>query len=85
MAELSGLEELAKRISEQGSNARFAEGVGISEPYLSMILSGARPFSRVPVSTALAISQHSGIPIERLAGGAAKPTSVPEPKRAVRR
>lgn len=68
MADLTGLQELAAKIGEQGSNAQFAENIGISEPYLSMILSGARPFSRVPVETAIKISQQSGIAIERLAG-----------------
>lgn len=65
---MDGLQELAKTIDERGSRGEFAEKAKISESYLSNIINGRQPFSRVPVETAMRISAESGIPIERLAG-----------------
>ena len=63
-----GLHELNAVIDANWTRGGFADEAGISEPYLSQILSGARPFSRVPVGTAMKISKLSGISIDRLAG-----------------
>jgi transcriptional regulator with XRE-family HTH domain len=65
---VSGLTELAQKIDAAGSRAEFAEKAKISESYLSNILSGRQSFSRVPVETAMRISEASGLSIERLAG-----------------
>jgi len=65
---MDGLVELARRIDEVGTRADFAEKAKISESYLSNIISGRQPFSRVPVETAMRISRESGISIEQLAG-----------------
>lgn len=74
----TGLEELATKIDAEGTRRAYAEKLGISENYLSQLLNGDRPFSRVPVSLALKISQTAEISIERLAGAkqiAAMPTA----------
>lgn len=64
---MTGIEELAKAIDEAGSRAAFAERAEISESYLSNILSGRKPFARVPVETAVRIAEAAGISVERLA------------------
>ncbi len=70
---MDGLQKLASVIDGQGTRREFAELAHLSESYLSDILSGKRPFNRVPVSTAIRISELSGISIERLAGKTRKP------------
>lgn len=65
---MDGLTELARKIDEIGTRSDFAKKIDISESYLSNLLSGRHPFTRVPVATAMRISAESGIPIERLAG-----------------
>jgi transcriptional regulator with XRE-family HTH domain len=63
----TGLQELAAAIDARGSRRDFARKVGIGEPYLSMILSGKRPLSRLPFQTVLLLSEHTGIPADRFA------------------
>lgn len=68
-AKISVLDELARSIDKRvGSRADFAKAVGIGQAYLSQILSGKRPLSRLPMSTGQKISHLSGIPMERLTG-----------------
>lgn len=75
--EMTVLDELAQVIAKRpGSRADFAKAVGIGQVYLSQILTGKRPLSRLPMQTGLKISQVSGIPMERLSGEA--PTLAPE-------
>lgn len=67
--EMTVLDELARAITERGgSRADFAKAVGIGQVYLSQILNGKRPLSRLPMETGRKISQISGIPMERLTG-----------------
>lgn len=73
---MDGLQELAKVIDGKGTRREFAELAHLSESYLSDILSGKRPFNRVPVSTAMRISELSGISIEKLAGKSNKPKAI---------
>jgi hypothetical protein len=44
----------------------FAQRIGVSKSYLSMLLSGARPFCRIPGHLALKINEETGIPIDQL-------------------
>jgi transcriptional regulator with XRE-family HTH domain len=67
MAGNIGLQELAEAIDAQGSRRDFARKTGIAAPYLSMILSGKRPLSRLPFQTILRLSEHTGIPADRFA------------------
>lgn len=70
------LDELVRTIDRMpGSRGDFAKAVGIKQPYLSDILRGRRPLSRLPAGTLLKFSQVSGIALDRLAGAAA--TSPP--------
>lgn len=64
------LELLKEKIAKEGTRADFAKAVGIGKAYLSQILSGKRPLSRLPAGTLLRFSKVSGIALERLAGGA---------------
>ena len=66
---VDGLAELAEKIDAAGTRAEFARKVGIGEPYLSKILSGKRPFGRLPIQTGAKISEAAGIPLERLTAG----------------
>jgi len=69
--EMTVLDELAQSIDRRpGKRADFAKAVGIGQAYLSQILSGKRPLSRLPLGTAHKLSQASGIPVERLASEA---------------
>jgi hypothetical protein len=61
------LTELAAKIDSAGTRAEFARKVEIGEPYLSNILSGRRPLSRLPFETILRLSEHTGIPADRFA------------------
>jgi len=62
------LEELRRAIDRRpGKRANFARDVGIGQVYLSQILSGKRPFARLPIETGRKISEASGISLERLA------------------
>jgi transcriptional regulator with XRE-family HTH domain len=64
----SVLDELAQSVARHpGSRADFARSVGIGQVYLSQILTGKRPLSRLPAGTLLKFSKISGIPMERLA------------------
>jgi transcriptional regulator with XRE-family HTH domain len=75
MSGTTGLQELIVAIDTQGSRRDFARKVGIGEPYLSMILNGQRPLSRLPFETVMLLSEHTGIPADRFAadaGGAKK-------------
>jgi len=66
--ETSVLDELARSIDRRpGKRADFAREVGIGQAYLSQILSGKRPLSRLPMGTVRKFSKASGIPLERLA------------------
>jgi hypothetical protein len=69
---MDGLTELAEKIDAAGTRADFAKSVGISQGYLSRILSGKCPFSRLPFQTVLKISEQAGIPAERLAADASR-------------
>lgn len=65
------LDELAQAVAQRpGNRADFAKAVGIGQVYLSQILSGKRPLSRLPGETLLKFSKVSGIPMERLVGAA---------------
>jgi transcriptional regulator with XRE-family HTH domain len=66
---MDGLTELAEKIDAAGTRAEFARKVGIGEPYLSKILSGKRPFCRLPIQTGAKIGEAAGIPLERLTAG----------------
>ncbi len=74
--EVTILEELELAMKRRGSRADFAQAVGISQAYLSQILNGKRPLSRLPMKTGRRLSEASGIPIDRLA--AAEASLVPE-------
>jgi transcriptional regulator with XRE-family HTH domain len=63
---MGGITELAEKIDAAGTRADFAKSVGISQGYLSRILSGKSPLSRLPFQTVLRISEKAGIPTERL-------------------
>lgn len=68
--EITALDELARSVDRHpGNRADFAKAVGIGQVYLSQILSGKRPLSRLPAGTLLKFSKVSGIAMERLAGG----------------
>lgn len=64
--EMTILEELTRSVANR---ADFAKAVGIGQVYLSQILTGKRPLSRLPAGTLLKFSKLSGIPMERLATG----------------
>jgi transcriptional regulator with XRE-family HTH domain len=69
--EMTVLDELAQAVARHpGNRADFAKAIGIGQVYLSQILSGKRPLSRLPGATLLKFSKVSGIPMERLADGA---------------
>jgi transcriptional regulator with XRE-family HTH domain len=85
MSGLSGLDELSIKIDRDGTRRSFAEKLKISENYLSQILSGTRPFARLPVATALKISELSGISIERLNNSSNPSGSSIQKKRAAHR
>jgi transcriptional regulator with XRE-family HTH domain len=63
----SDLAELTRRIDERGKRVEFAEKVGISESYLSNILSGNAPLDRIPVGTVKKICEQVGMSIDALA------------------
>lgn len=68
-AEMTVLDELAQAVDRRpGNRADFARAVGIGQVYLSQILTGKRPLSRLPAATLLKFSKVSGISMERLAG-----------------
>jgi transcriptional regulator with XRE-family HTH domain len=70
-AESTMRDELARTIDARpGRRSAFAKDVGISQVYLSQILTGKRPLSRLPISTGRKISEVSGISLDRLAGTA---------------
>lgn len=72
------LDELRQSIDARpGKRADFAKEVGIGQVYLSQILSGKRPLSRLPLGTAHKLSQASGIPVERLATAESEAAEVP--------
>ncbi|CCE05808.1 hypothetical protein BRAS3843_1480039 [Bradyrhizobium sp. STM 3843] len=77
---MDALEELAAKIDAAGTRAEFARKVGIGEPYLSNILSGKRPFWRLPIQTGAKISEAAGISLEQLTAG----TNPAKRKRGVR-
>ena len=68
----TGLQELKRKIDARGTQAVCAEILGIGESYLSQILSGARPFSRVPVAIALKLSDYADMTIEQI-------SAIPDP------
>jgi transcriptional regulator with XRE-family HTH domain len=59
--------ELKEEIDANGGRAEFARAVGIKKAYLSLILSGKRSLSRLPIETGRKISEFTGIPLDRLA------------------
>lgn len=72
-AETTVLDELVRSIDRMpGNRGDFAKAVGVGQAYLSDILRGRRPLSRLPAGTLLKFSQVSGIALERLAGGASE-------------
>jgi hypothetical protein len=63
------LAELRDAIDRRpGTRADFARAADIGQAYLSQILSGKRPLSRLPLETGRKISELSGISLDRLAG-----------------
>jgi hypothetical protein len=64
---MDGITELAEKIDAAGTRGDFAKSVGISQGYLSRILSGKSPLSRLPFQTILKISEQAGIPTDRFA------------------
>lgn len=77
---MTAIEELAWAIDHKMRTRReFAKSVGIGDAYLSQILSGVRPLSRLPLATAFKISQAAGLPIEWLmSAGADDPAMIDE-------
>jgi hypothetical protein len=66
MSNLEILDELKSVIDARGTRSAFAEQVGIGEPYLSLILSGHKPISRLPGETLRRLKDASGISVDRL-------------------
>jgi len=65
---MTGLQVLANKIDELGSRVDFARQLDISEPHLSMILSGRRGFS---VKVGLKICNLTGLSLEQIAASVA--------------
>lgn len=71
--DLTPLAELAWMIDHEfEARGAFARRIGISEAYLSQVLSGKRPLARMPAGKLLRFSMAAGVPLERLAGGLAE-------------
>lgn len=76
--EVTILGELKRAIDQRpGTRADFAKAVGIGQVYLSQILSGKRPISRLPIETGRKISEVSGISLDRLASPNDAPLLAP--------